>query len=308
MRNLVRSAASLVFVMSVVSCSGLLKKDGDAGAADGSSAEVVDAAAVPAVTALASNEGDIARFPDETKLANVKATLQQSFNVREAPPAGAIVVGLAKGTAVTQIAQREKSILIVFDNAKAPGTKLMGWIHRDAFSAVVQDAGPLQCAKGEIPIFGDTPLCGKVCSADSECPAGQACKGSANKVLPTGKVGDAVTVCSVFQAHDAGAAPAAVDAGKPATVVDAGKAATVDAGKPVTPTGPAADVVAPGAGNTCPAGFVFVTKTSKCHRSCADGKDNGERIRKNCRNANPFCIKCDKDQKFVCAEAQEQCK
>lgn len=309
--------------MFVASCSGLFKKkDSDAGTDASAVTDVVDASVVPAPAALATNEGDIARFPDETKLADVAATLQQSFNVREAPPSGVIILGLAKGTAVTQIASREKSILVVFDNPKAPGTKLMGWIHRDAFSAVVADAGAPTCAKGEIPIFSDTRTCGKPCSADSDCPSGQACKGSANKILPSGKAGDGVTVCTIFHPHDAGAPPPAVvdagkpavvdagkpvDAGGPAPVVDAGKPAVVDAGKPPTPTGPAADVVAPGAGGKCPDSFVLVAKTGKCHRSCATGKDLPERL-KSCRNANPLCIKCDKDQKFVCAESQTQCR
>lgn len=312
-----RGAASLAFVMFVVSCSSLLqKKDGDAGAEAGAGAEVVDAAIAPGPAALAANEGDVARFPDETKLPDVRATLLQNFNVREAPPAGVVILGLSKGTVVTQIAQREKSILIVFDNPKAPGTKLLGWIHRDAFNAAVVDAGPVQCAKGEIAIFGDTAGCAKACTKDADCPAGQACKGQA-KVLTNGKVGDAVTVCNAFQAHDAGAppapaptTPAIVDGGR-AAVTDAGnsfvKPIVVDAGKAPTPTGPAADVVAATAGK-CPASFVLVAKTGKCHRSCANGADNGERIRNNCRNANPFCIKCDKDQKFVCAEAQDQCR
>jgi hypothetical protein len=301
MRNLVRGAASLAFVMFVVSCSGLLKKkEGDAGA-EGASAELADAAAVPGAHPLASNEGDIARFPDETKLADVHATLLQNFNVREAPPAGVIIMGLPKGTGVTQVAQRDKSILILFDNPKSPGTTLMGWIHRDAFSAAIQDAGPLVCAKGEVPIFGDTPLCGKLCSADADCPAGQGCKGSANKVLPNGKVGDGVTVCSAVH----GGGGAAPDAGHVSAAVDAGHA-VVDAGKPVPPTGPAGDVVAANGGK-CPATFVLVSKTGKCHRSCANGKDQPERL-KNCGNANPICIKCDKDLKFVCAESQTQCR
>lgn len=321
MRSLVRGSAALAFVMFVVSCSSLLKKKGvdDAGVEASTEAEVVDAAPPPAAAALATNEGDVARFPDEAKLGDVKATLQRTYNVREAPPAGVIVVGLPKGITVTQVAQRDKSFLIVFDDPKAPGTKLMGWIHRDAFSIVVADAGPLECAKGEMALFGDTTFCGKPCSADAECPAGQACKGQANKSLPNGKAGDGVTICVLYHPHDAGA-PVALDAGK-ASVADAGHPGVVDAGKVVdagtppkpdaaapapTPTGPAADVVAP-TGGKCPDSFVLVAKTNKCHRSCANGTTVVQRLA-SCRNAKPLCIKCDKDEKKVCADTQDQCR
>ncbi len=337
MRILVRSSTALVLVMFVVSCSSLLKKkqvEEDAGLeASVVSEEVADAAPVPGPEALATNEGDIARFPDETKIADEEAMLQRAYNVREAPPAGVVIVGLNKGTTVTKIASRERFFLILFDDAKAPGTKLMGWIHRDAFSAVIPDAGPLVCAKGEIALFGDSPICGKLCSEDKDCPTGQACKGSASKLLPNGKAGDGVTVCTIFHPHDAGAPkpPAVVDAGKPAdasapavdagkvdagvtppvdagaaTKADAGATPKPDAGPAPTPTGPAADVVAP-TGGKCPANFVLVQKTGKCHRSCATGATQPDRL-KNCRNANPLCIKCDKDEKKVCAEAQDQCR
>ncbi|MCW5832865.1 MAG: SH3 domain-containing protein [Labilithrix sp.] len=215
MKTLVRGSAALALLMLVVSCSGLLKKKGgeeDAGLEASVESEVADAEPEPAPAALAANEGDVARFPDETKLDDVAATLQRAYNVREAPPAGAIIRGLAKGTSVTQIGERGGSFLILFDDPKAPGTRLMGWIHRDAFSAVIQDAGPLVCPKGEIALFGDTPFCGKLCSEDKDCPTGQACKGQASKLLANGKAGDGVTVCTAFHPHDAGA-PTAVDAG-----------------------------------------------------------------------------------------------
>lgn len=248
MKTLVRSAVALALMASVVSCTGLLKKlkgtEEDAGL-DASlepevTPEVVDVGTAPAPVALATNEGDVARFPDESKLADVSATLLRSYNVREAPPAGAVIVGLAKGTSVTQIAERGGSFLITFDDPKKPGTKLMGWVHRDAFSAVLQDAGPLVCPKGEIALFGDTPFCGKLCSEGKDCSSGQACKGQANKLLPNGKAGDGVTVCSVFHAHDAGA-PAIADAGKP-PAADAGAPAVIDAGRSPVDAGAAAIV------------------------------------------------------------------
>lgn len=183
-----RLAVTLTIFASVANCN-LLKKKTDADAGDDAEAavvETVDAAPAPtAPAALATNEGDVARFPDETKLADVAATTLRPFNVREAPPAGDLVLLIPKATVVTQIAQRDKFFLITFDNPNAPGTRLMGWVHRDAFSAVVVDAGPLVCKTGEVALVGDTPFCGRLCNVDTDCPAGQACRGSGTKLLPT---------------------------------------------------------------------------------------------------------------------------
>ncbi len=286
-------------MMFVVSCSGLLKKkDEDAGAPEAGVTEVAaDAAPEPTPAALASNEGDVARFPDETKLAGVNATLLRTYNVREAPPNGTLVVGLNKGTSATQIASRDKYFLITFDSPTNPGTRLMGWVHRDAFSAVVQDAGPLTCPAGEIALFGDTPFCGKLCTLDSECPAGQACKGSANK-LAAGKAGAPVQVCTVFHAHDAGAP----DAGGPKKLgkADAGGGGGVDAG-PTLPPDPGRDTVN-ATGGLCPAGFVHVKKTNKCHRKCT----NAQKAAQECKNKPYFCVGCEGQN--VCSESKEQCK
>lgn len=301
MRTPLGGTLALASVMFVVTSCGLLKKKGeeDAGVEASVAEPVVDAAPEPAPPALATNEGDIARLPDETPLDNVVATTQSTFNVREAPPAGAVIGQLPKGTAVTQIAKREQFFLILWDDANAPGTKLMGWIHQGAFTvAPPQDAGPLTCKAGEIALFGDTPICGKVCSKDGDCPSGQACKGQANKLLANGKAGDGVTVCTVFHPHDAGAPTS--DAGKlvPIFRLDAGKLGTlVDAG---TPPAPAKDVVA-ATGGQCPSGFLLVTKTGKCHRQCTTSTDKTE-----CKNRPYFCVKCDKTKK-VCADSKDQC-
>lgn len=304
-----RVAAMTAVVMFVVSCSGLLKKKGDeedaGGQPEASTAEVADtgAAPVPVAVALATNEGNVARFPDETKLADVAATTLRAFNVREAPPAGALIQSLPKGTVTTQIASRAPYFLVLFDDTAAPGTKKMGWIHKDAYSAVIVDAGVLTCPAGEVPLVADTPFCGKLCQADTECPAGQACKGSGSKLMPNGKPGDNVSVCIVFQQPkqknfgraDAGAKPIAP---------------TVDAAAPPAPTpttpnnlpDPGVDVVPPTAGK-CPANFLLVNKTGKCHRPCASATGG------DCKNKPSFfCIKCDNDTKKVCADTRDQCK
>jgi hypothetical protein len=300
-----RSLSLVALALVVVNC-GLLKKGGEDAGDEGGVPVVVAtyAAAVPvAPAALATNEGDVARFPDETKLADVPAVFLRSYNVREAPPAGTLITGLPKGTNVTQVASRDKFFLITFDNAKAPGTRLMGWVHKDAFSATLVDAGIPTCAVGEVLLVGDSPFCAKPCNTDGECPAGQACKGSGTRLLSSGKSGDNVQVCTVFHPHDAGAAPhpTVVDSGAPAVRDAGGGPAVVDSGPGPTPTGPAADVVA-AQGGACPANFVLIKKTNKCHRPCPGGPLGGE-----CRNRPFFCITCDGTKK-VCGESQTQCR
>ncbi len=304
MRTLFRGAAIASLALLIVSC-GLLKKKGEEAdaAAEAAVAEVADAAPAPPPPAIASNEDDVARFPDETKLDDVAATFQKAYNVREAPPAGTIVAGLPKGTNVTQIASRTNYFLILFDDPAAAGEKKMGWVHADAFSATV--IKEVKCPAGETALVSglEAPFCGKVCNVDTDCPGGQACKGSANKYV-NGKAGAAVKVCTVFHPHDAGAppAPVATDAGLATNVKKDGGLfiVTKDAGAPAPPTPP---VPAPNVIVTappCPVGFTSVAKTGKCHRQCAPGAA-GVVV---CGNFP--CSPC--ENKHVCLERRDQCK
>lgn len=282
-RQLSRGAAVLFLLAAVANCDALKKKLGggaDAGA-DGAvvTVEVPDSAPPPVAGPLAANEDDVARFPDETKI-EVPATVQRPSNVREVPAVGKVIAALAKGAAVTQIAQRDKFFLVTFDDAKTPGRKLMGWVINDAFVPVAAaDAGvkPLTCTPPDIALFSDSAFCGRACAKDSECPAGQVCKGSATR-LKNGKPSDSVTVCSAAVTHDAGA-PHAADAGGAFIAPTPGRLASlfgtdagakpVDAGAAPTPAAPAGDldVVEPVSGK-CATGFFLVPKDKKCHRLC----------------------------------------
>jgi hypothetical protein len=277
--------------MLLVSC-GFLKKKGDDADADVDAAVVVaevDAAPVPAAGPAAANEADIARFPDETKLDNVAASIKRFTNVREQPVAGKVVASLNPGATVTEIAQRPNLFLIVFADPKDASKKLMGWVTADAFvPAAVVDAGkPIVCAAPEVLLQSDIQFCGRTCGTDAQCPAGEACKGSA-KVVVKGKPADvATTVCVASQAP-----VAAADAGGGGGNV----AIRVDAGAPPAPFVPPGDVFPPPAGG-CPADFVLAS--GQCHKRCR-GAGKG-----NCAKA-PFCIKCSGIS--VCANSLTECK
>jgi hypothetical protein len=239
---------------ALVGCN-LLKKGGDDAGATGAEAAVAEPAAeagpatTPTAEPAAANENDIARFPDETKLDNVAATIKRFAYIREAPLSGKVVQSVNNGQAVTEIASRDKYFLVTFD---AGGTKKMGWVINDAFTPVTVDAGirtPV-CAAPEIPVFSDQAYCARQCTADTDCPAGTACKGTAQKIV-NGQLGIAISVCVAFQ--------------RPTTVVDSGAPVTpppvVDSGvKPVSIT----DVSDP----PCAAGAVLLKKDKKCHKLC----------------------------------------
>lgn len=230
-------------MMAVVSCDdlfGLKKMEQDAGVTAATTDPVVGTP-VPTPVVLAVNQGDIARYPDETPMpVATKVPFQRGFNIRESIPNGKIVVGLGKGVVATQLAKRSPYVLITFDDPSSSGVTMMGWVHQDAFSLVVADAGTLTCAAGETRLFSDVPTCGKVCTKDADCAAGFDCSGTSNKLAAGNKPGEAVKVCAQTVTRDAGTpansnpTPNPTDASAPA-VVDAGKSATgatgiVDAG------------------------------------------------------------------------------
>lgn len=275
----------------VAGCNPLAKKaDVDAGVdAAVTAADAVDAAPVPQPAVLATNQGDIARFPDESPIANVRATFMRAYNIRESPLAGAIILGLPKGAVVTQIAQRTTYVLIVFDNPKQAGSQLMGWVGKDAFSAVVADAGaPPTCPSGETALMSDSAFCGRICMAEADCAPGTSCRGSATRLGKT----EAVKVCVAL--GPASLTTATPDGGA-AVVADGGLQSSADAG-------PAEDVVAALPGSKCPGNFVFVKTTGKCHRPCTTSTSKTE-----CRNNPYFCDKCDVDMKHVCLDSHTQC-
>jgi predicted flap endonuclease-1-like 5' DNA nuclease len=280
-------SCSVALAALVPLLSGCPKKGGDAADAEAEAAvaEVAEAAAPAAVVAAATNENDVSRFPDEKKLENVAATIQRQTNVREIPGIGKVVATLAKGGTVTEIAQRSTFFLVVFDNPK-DSKRVMGWVSQDAFTAQA-DAGlkVVTCTAPENAIVSDNvTLCGKICTTDTQCPSGQACKGRAN-LFANGKIGDIVDVCTVFTpptpkavlpiADAAAAAPAAVVA--------------------IVPT-PAGNVGAP-VGGRCAPNFTLVTKDGQCHKNCATiGQCGADK-----------CVICNGNAK-VCANNVNFCK
>ena len=298
-----------LFAVSVVHCKKKTPVE-DAAAPIASDTATAEPTTPPAKEVLAANSDAIARFENETKLDGVAATVTTySANMRESPPNGPVVAVVPKGTQVTQIAQRDQYFLVTFDNPKNPSEKLMGWAFGPALGApstapvastkvLTLDASapkpPTSCPAGQTLVMADLPICAKVCEADKDCPTGQACKGSASRIV-NGKAGDGVTTCVVYHPHDAGAPTPT-----PTAVVDAGTPAAKDAAAPIPTVTPDAGGSAPSAngpeipavGGKCVAGYVFLAKDGKCHKDCTAGAVvcGSLRCTKKCGTGPAICL------------------
>jgi len=242
---LVSLAALLPIAFVVVACH---KNDAaaptDAGATDAGVA-VVDAG--PIVLAEPSNEASIGRFGDETKLADVAATIADPHaNARNSVPGGALVASLRQGEAVVQIAQHDKFFLCTFPDPKDSTKRLEGWVADEAFKP-----GPTQpipktatCPNPQVHLMVDEQIfCGNICKEDKDCPGGQRCVGQASSYVE-GHAGPSVTTCTV---------PAGGSAAPPANL---------QAGVQVAPIAP----------NACLTGYGYGTD-KLCHRLCPHGNE-----------------------------------
>jgi hypothetical protein len=264
LRYVSNAAAVTAILVAVTGCPRKKVDTADAGL-DGATAAIDAAPAGPEAT----NEADVAHFPDETKLDRVAASTEaHATNVRKSPPNGAVITSLPKGTNVVQLAQHEKFFLISFDDPKDATKRLEGWVIQDAFNATPTPKKPSPpCPAGQTLLLADQDFCGHICKTNKDCPAGQACSGQANIVSADGKIGEAVNTCSFFHLDAGIAAPpdsGAADAGGKAAVADAGGAG---AGQTV-----AGVQQPPGAGNSCPSGFAIMDD-KLCHHTCAQPKD-----------------------------------
>jgi hypothetical protein len=296
-------------------CGALKKKGEDAGAGtgsgdggDGTTASADDgggatasgddaggSGGTTATEGLATNENDVARFPDETKIDNVsKPILAWQGTARQAPPSGTVVAQLKKNAATTQIAQRDKYFLVTFEDPKDSTKKLMGWVIGDAFEPP-KDAGPPvftnTCPAGQTLLLADVGFCGVVCKVDKDCPAGNICTGTAQKIV---KAKGMETVKNCLAAPKPPPPPAPVaDAGAPKSPADAGAAppAVADAGAAKL------EIEMAPTGGKCLEKYLLVPKDGKCHLICADadgksgaGKCGSARCTKKCPVAQPVCV------------------
>ncbi len=233
MRN-VAPALSLLLAL-VLGLAGCPKKKGDGGDAssdattDGPVAEVDSGPSTPDAT----NVNEIARFGDETKIANEVVKTEAPLTIaRKSPPNGEWVARLPRGTEVTKVASHEGQVLITFANPKKSDERLMGWVVEAAFKAAAATAQKCKtdkdCGGANVCVPHETGTkCEKSCSATNTaaCPEHSACTGEG----PNAE-GKTVQYCVSTLPQDAGA-PKATDAGGGGGAADAGKPKAADGGK-----------------------------------------------------------------------------
>ena len=132
-----------MFAAALVTLAGCPRKP-DAGSAEaGSLVASADEAGTPVAAPAAANAADVARFPDETDFANVDATTGHGgTKVYKSPPNGEVIVTLSAGTAVSQVAGHESSVLIGFTDPKDATRKLLGWVAKASLSEGSPSAPP----------------------------------------------------------------------------------------------------------------------------------------------------------------------
>jgi len=259
------------------------RKKVDATTDAGDEAGAAASGAVDAAAAEATNEADITRFPDETKVDKVVAATEANLtNVRKAPVNGAIITTVPKNTNVTELAQKDKAFLVTFDDPKNASQKLMGWISKDAFTPTANRKPTVTnpCPAGQQLLLADQDFCGHVCKVAKDCPAGQGCVGKASVFGLDGKVGETVSTCS-FRVDAGAPAVAAADAGGGGSGGGSGGGAggllsvlKFDAGGLGGGTGQtiAGLQQPPGANNTCALSF-GLADDKLCHKTCSGNKD-----------------------------------
>jgi len=126
-----------------------------------------------------SNASDVTRFPDEKKM-NEATKLEWSSSKVRKKPQGDQVAALAKGTAVTKIAEHQGFYLITFADPKDGAKQLEGWVYKDAFTPEVSmETTPVggKCPEGmkltESAATGK--VCSKTCTSNAQCKSGFVC-------------------------------------------------------------------------------------------------------------------------------------
>jgi hypothetical protein len=251
-------AAGLVLVVvGTAGCKTIVEKIKAVRGGEAEDASAVTAAEpsssappTPAPEPLATNEADVKRFADESRLpAPEDDDLDRAATARTEPSATAkAVAALAKGDKVTLHAEKNGFFLVTFPDPKDRTKRLMGWVPQLAFVPPATITGTkVTCPTGQgiyltkamkgplsskqiVDLVGaGDALCAKACVADKDCAAPMTCvMGGGFAVSGPGNV-----------ATKAGSICMKKHAAMPSTNADAGATTPTDAG-PVASTDAAA--------------------------------------------------------------------
>jgi hypothetical protein len=190
--------------------------DGGADAAPPSDAQAMAETGGQA-TAIA-NASDVTRYPDETPIGNVPATIRWSVADarRQAGSTGTLVAALKAGTEVEKIAEYKGFFLITFSDPSDASRREEGWIGEAVFSAEPPHKHmPVKCTAPQVAVLLQMGQeeCATQCTSDAACASGQTCSGAA-PLSNNGVPGAIVTFCRATGKPPT-PAPAAADAGVP---------------------------------------------------------------------------------------------
>lgn len=218
MRKIVILLSLVPSVVLLAACPLMKKKGGEEdAAAEAGAVAVAEEASAPepaaeasappptAVPVTAKNAGEIARFAAETKIESQAAKILSATVARTGPRSGGNVAALKPQTDVVKVAEYKDAFLVTFADPKDSATTLMGWVNKEAFTAIADagpdaakpdaavDAGPVvaKCAAGQELVVvgaGMPAVCKKKCTADKDCAKGCLVAQSAS--------GKAVRVCA----------------------------------------------------------------------------------------------------------------
>jgi hypothetical protein len=123
----------------------------------------------------ARNAAQVKRFEDEAALPRSDVVVRTQVTARAAPLGDQVAAIVPNGAHVAEVAAEGDWHLVLFNDPQDPaaGTKLAGWIYKDATAAQAaeaRDLPPFSCETGEVELLADR-RCRRACDQDSECIA-----------------------------------------------------------------------------------------------------------------------------------------
>jgi hypothetical protein len=99
--------------------------------------------APPPVSPWATNAADITRFQDEIPLGPEATIARDGTVIRRSPEPGDPVATLGQGTRVVKVSAHGGQTLVVFEDPKTTGQRLMGWVAEMALDEATPSPSPV---------------------------------------------------------------------------------------------------------------------------------------------------------------------
>jgi len=137
--------------LCIFALAGLSSCSSSCGHSRASSHEPLDAGSAPPpgeTTAWASNVVDVSRFSDEVPFGPDAVIGSAKTFIRRSPGDGEVIATLNQGALVVKLSQRGSEDLVMFDDPKNEGGRLIGWVAQSA----IQDGVPIPVPSNTAPV------------------------------------------------------------------------------------------------------------------------------------------------------------